>query len=159
MKRLVKNSLLMSAFLSLAMSGRASSAADEPFVAKEIPLGRDFLRLPRGRWVWLAKTGQESTRIMLGRGKKSDRHAIWFRDFKGVEYDNPWDYAYFVYLKPNRLIVDLDHDGYSEIGIATYDFGNSVIRDVMIFTIKKNRLEYVKTQGPFNLEADLSLFK
>lgn len=145
--------------LILANAASIPVVASESFEAKDIPLGRDFLRLPKGRWIWLAKTGQESTRAMIGRGKKSDRHAIWFRDFKGEEYDHAWNYAYFVHLKPGRLLIDLDGDGSPEVGIATYDYGNSVIRNVMIFTIKNNELQFLRQQGPFNLETDLSLYK
>jgi len=157
MKHLVKNSL--SVLFCAAVFFVFSFANADDFVAKEIPLGRDFLKLSNKRWIWLMKTGQESTRAMIGRGTKSDKHAIWFRDYKGVVHGNSWDYAYFVYLKPNHLIYDLDGDGEPEVGIATFDYGNSVIRDVMIFTVKNNQLQFVKNQGPFNLEADLSLHK
>ena len=157
MKRLVRNSFPL--FFCAVFIFVFHFASADDFVANEIPLGRDFLSLSNNRWIWLVKTGQESTRAMIGRGAKSDKHAIWFHDYKWLIHGNSWDFAYFVYLKPHRLICDLDGDGNPEVGVATFDYGNSVIRDVMIFTIRNNQLQFVRNQGPFNLEADLSLYK
>ena len=152
MKNLRRNKILAFAFLTLIIGTPC------PAVTKEIPLGRNFLNLSDGRWIWLKKVGQESTRTIIGRSSKSEKNAIWSHVYTS-EYDHPWDYAYFVYLKSKQLVVDLDHDGNPEVGIATFDYGNSAIRNVMIFSIKGDHLEFERQEGPFNLEADNNLFK
>lgn len=122
--------------------------------AGDPPIERDFLTLPDGRWIKLKKIDWQKTRIILG-----DKHKkkIWSRAYE-QEYDRLWEYAYFVRLKRNRFLVDLDHDGFPEVGIATYDMGNAMIRNVLIFSVKKDRLEFVKIQGPYNLAADENVF-
>lgn len=125
-----------------------------PAFAGDPPIDRNFLSLPDGRWIKLKKVGDYTTRMILG-----DKHKkkVWSREYE-QEYDRLWEYAYFVRLKRNRFLVDLDHDSFPEVGIATYDMGNAMIRNVLIFSVKKDHLEFVKIKGPYNLAADENVF-
>lgn len=125
----------------------------KPVFAGDPPIERDFLSLPDSRWIELRKIDWHKTRVILGRKNKK----IWSSEYE-QEYDHLWDYAYFVKLKSNRLLVDLDQDGFPEVGIATYELGNNMIRDILIFSVKKDRLVFVKKQGPFNLAEDGNVF-
>lgn len=126
-------------------------------VGGDVPIDRDFLRMPNGRWIWLKKTGLETTKAMVGKGPKLERNAIWTHLYESDE-NRSWEYAYFVRLKPNRFAVDLDGDGNAEIGISTYDMGNNMIRKIMLFSIVQNRLVFIRDHGPFNIAADESIF-
>jgi hypothetical protein len=46
-----------------------------------------------------------------------------------------------------------------EVAIMPYDSGNWMIRRALIYTVKSDRLELVKIQPNYNLEADESVFK
>jgi hypothetical protein len=129
----------------------AATAAGDP------PIERDFLKLPDGRWIWLEKIDWERTRVILGRGAKREQSAIWSENYESND-DRSWAYAYFVHLKPGKLAYDLDGDGRLEVGVATYDLGLLMIRKILIFTIEKNRLTFLREQGPYNMAADESVF-
>lgn len=146
MKNLVKNSIALSTFL-VALSA----------FGKDVPIERDFLTLPNGRWVWLKKTGWDTTKVMVGKGLKRERNATWARTFESSE-NRSWEYAYFVRLKPNTLAIDLDGDGNFEVGISTYDMGNNMIRRIMLFSVVGSHLVFVREHGPFNIAADESVF-
>ena len=124
-----------------------------------IPLDRNFMHLPDGRWMWLHKIDMESTEIIVGSGEKSLKNKIWSVIKSGTEDEGTWDYAYFIYFKPNVLWMDLNNDNYPEVAIATYDNGNLVEREVLIYTVKPNSVEFYKEEGPYNLEWDLPLDK
>lgn len=154
MKNLERNRLIAAGFFFIVlMAMRPFSVA----FAKDVPIDRDFLSLPDGRWIWLEKTGQDTTLAMVGKGMKSKSNAIWSKTYESDE-SRAWEYAYFVRLKPGIFAADLDHDGNIEIGISTYDMGNNMIRKIMIFSVQGNRLVVVKEQGPFNIAADESVF-
>lgn len=129
-------------------------AITKPIFAGDPPIERDFLSLPDGRWIELRKVDWHTTRIILG--GKNKKH-IWSVEYE-QEYDHLWDYAYFVKLKSNRFLSDLDQDGSQEVGIATYELGINMIRNILIFSVKKDRLVFVKKQGPFDLSEDGNVF-
>ncbi len=112
-----------------------------------IPVDDTELTLPDGRMVSSIRTGDHSHKIVLKNGKK----VLWSYNFE-FEYDRLWDDAFFVPIKPKKYFFDLNHDGYFEIAIATWDGGNNMEhRDAVIFTVKENSLEYFG-RHPFNLE-------
>lgn len=124
------------------------------------PVDRDFLRLSDGRWIWLKKIDTWSTQMIMGKGKNRNdkKNIIWSKVYE----DNPertWDYAYFSYLRPKKLLVDLDHDGFYEVAIATYDMGTLIIRPVTVFSIRPKELVYLHDTKPINLSTDEPVFK
>jgi hypothetical protein len=120
---------------------------------------RNFLPLPDDRWIWLKKVDDWSTRIMVGKGQpRSKSGVLWSKTYEDSD-DRTWAYAYFAWLKPGKLILDLDGDGTQEIGIATYDMGTLMIRPVIIFSIHGNEVIPLRVSGPINLAADESVFK
>lgn len=145
----MKNPRLLNKFILVCIL-----AVTMPVCAGDPPIERDFLSLPDGRWLELRKVNWHKTRIILG--KKNKKH-IWSSEYE-QEYDHLWDYAYFVKLKSNRFLVDLDRDDFPEVGIATYEMGINMIRDILIFSVKKDRLVFVKKQGPFDLAEDGNVF-
>jgi hypothetical protein len=146
MKNLGRNSVLLIAILFHCL-----------VFGKDVPINRDFLHLPNGRWIWLQKIDWDATKAMIGKGLKRESNVIWSRIFKSDE-NRAWEYAYFVRLKPKKFAVDLDRDGNFEVGISTYDMGNNMIRKVMIFSVIKDQLVLVREQGPYNIAADESVF-
>ena len=120
--------------------------------AGDVPVDRDFLRLPDQRWIWLEKTGWHTTRIILGRGKKSFKNKIW-SEVKETDGTHTWAYAFFVRIRTNKFIT-FDSDNNPQIAISTYDMGNNVIRYAIIYRVKADRLEVVHEIPGFNAAAD-----
>lgn len=73
-------------------------------------IDRNFLKLPDGRWIWLKKVDDWTTRIIVGKGRpRSERNMLWSKEYEDDDV-RTWAYAYFVYLKPGKLLVDLDRE-------------------------------------------------
>ncbi len=125
--------------------------------AGDPPIDRDFLTLPDGKWLWLEKTGWEKTTVMLGKGKKREKNSVWSKAYESND-DRSWAYAYLVHLKPGKLAYDINGDGRLEVGVATYDLGLLMVRDILIFTVEKDQLKLLQEQGPYDLAADNSVF-
>jgi hypothetical protein len=122
-------------------------------------IDRNFLKLPDGRWIWLKKLDEWTTRIIIGKGAmRAEGNSLWSKDYSDDEH-RTWAYAYFAYLKPRKLLVDLDHDGSPEVGVATYDLGTSMRRTILIFSIQGNQLVMLREHGPINLASDESAYK
>lgn len=124
--------------------------------AGDVPIERDFLQLPDSRWIWLEKIDVHATKIILGKGKKSEKNKIW-SEIRENDGRSTWDYGFFVKLKPNRF-TGRDKNGHILVAISTYDIGINMIRPALIFRIKKDRLEFVEERSPFNVAADQSVF-
>lgn len=125
--------------------------------AGDVPIGRDFLRLPDQRWIWLEKTGWHTTRIILGKGKKSLKNRIW-SEVRETDGTHTWAYAFFVRIHPKQFI-SFDQDKNPKVAISTYDMGNNVIRYAIIYRVKADRLEMIQEVAGFNAAADGSVFK
>lgn len=123
------------------------------------PIDRDFLQLSNNTWLQLKKIDWEKTEFIYGRGRGDGKKKtiIWSKVYE-TDDDRCWAYAYFLRLKPGRFAYDLDGDGSKEIGIATYDMGNNMIRRILIFSIKKDKIVFVREQGPYNIATDEPVF-
>lgn len=151
MKKLVKRSRLIFCFLfMICMSSFA--------IAGDVPIERDFLRLPDKRWIWLEKVGWHSTRVILGKGNKAYKNRIWSQVYETDGERHTWEYAFFIQMKPKQFIT-YDSKKNPQVAISTYDMGNGVMRWAIIYRVKNNRLEVVQEIDGFNTAADDSLFK
>jgi hypothetical protein len=128
--------------------------------ANDVPIDRDFLNLPGQRWVWLEKTGWHSTRVILGKGKKSFENRIWFKEYETGRDDrnHTWAYAFFVKIKPNRFI-DLDEKRNLRIAVSTHDIGTNVISYALIYKVGEKSLEVESEIPGFNTAADESVYR
>lgn len=126
--------------------------------AGDVPIERDFLRLPGQRWIWLEKLDWHSTRIILGKGKKTFKNKIWSETYESNGERHTWEYAFFIRITPKQFIT-LDTDNNPNFAISTYDMGNGLIRWAIIYRVKENKLEIVKEIDGFNVAADESIFK
>jgi hypothetical protein len=125
----------------------------------DVPIDRDFLRLPDQRWVWLEKTGWHSTRITLGKGEQSFKNKIWSKTYQTGrdEKRHSWAYTFFIRVKPNQFI-DFDVDKNPLVATSTYDMGNGVIRWAIIWRVKRDHLEIANEIDGYNVAADESVF-
>lgn len=149
-----KNKLLTLLLLLLSLAPVTSFGGD-------VPIERDFLRLPDQRWIWLEKTGWHSTRIILGKGRKSFKNKIWSKTYEtgpDEKRRHSWAYAFFVRVKPTQFVT-FDSDKNPQVAISTYDMGNGVIRWVILFRVKKDHLEIADEINGFNVAADESVFR
>lgn len=126
-------------------------------------LWRDFLKLPNNRWIWLKKVDEHKTKVILGKKIKNSRgklinKVIWSEEYE-EKYDALWDYAYFLKIKSGKFFTDINNDGYQEVAIMPFDDGLLMVRHVLLFTVKPDRLELLKMQPGYPLEADESVFK
>ena len=126
-------------------------------LAGDVPVYRDFLLLPDKRWIWLEKTGWHTTRIILGKGEKSFKNRIW-SEARENDGTHTWAYAFFVRLYPKKFI-SFDSDKNPLVAVSTFDMGNNMIRAVIIFRVKSDRLEIVSEIPGFNTAADESVFQ
>ncbi len=145
-----RNSLLAAVLLVILLGVQLCFAGD-------IPVNRDFLRLPDQRWIWLEKTGWHTTRIILGKGKKSFKNRIW-SEVRETDGTHTWAYAFFVRVRPNQFIT-FDVDKNPQVAVSTYDMGNNVIRYAIIYRVKVDRLEMIQEIPAFNAAADDSVYK
>lgn len=124
---------------------------------------RTFLYLSNGTWLYLKKIcweyDQEKFEFIYGRGKGDEKKkdVIWSKTYQ-TDGRRAWVYAYFLRLKPGRFVYDLDGDGNKEVGVATYDMGNNMIRRILIFSIQKDQIVFVREHGPYNIAADEPVF-
>ena len=160
MKNLLKRS---SCFLALAVLFCHQSIASLTYYETiGLPLWRDFLKLPHNRWIWLKKVDEHKTKLILGKKIKNSKgrlmnKVIWSEEYE-QKYDNLWDYAYFLKIKSGKFFSDINQDGNLEVAIMPFDDGQLMVRDALIFTVKPNRLELLKMQPGYHLEADKSVF-
>lgn len=151
MKKHVQRNKFLILFLFLLLTPPVSFAGD-------VPIERDFIRLPDQKWIWLEKTGWHSTRIILGKGKKSFKNRIWSKEYETDGIRHTWSYAFFVKINSGQFIT-FDEDKNPQVAISTYDMSNGVIRWAIIYRIKSNKLEVVKEVDGFNIAADDDIFK
>lgn len=151
MKKLEKRSKLIACFLFAICTSSLVMAGD-------VPIERDFLQLPDKRWIWLEKVGWHSTRIILGKGKKSYQNKIWSQVYETDGERHTWEYAFFIRMRPQQFIT-YDSQKNPQVAISTYDMGNGVIRWAVVYRVKKDKLEKVKELDGFNTAADESLFR
>ncbi len=124
---------------------------------------RTFLQLSKNTWLYLKRISREYDKekfeLQYGRGKGNEakKDIIWSKIFQTDE-SRAWEYAYFLRLKPGRFVYDLDDDGDKEFGISTYDMGNNMIREVLIFSIRKDQIVFLREYGPYNIAADEPAF-
>ncbi len=127
-------------------------------------LSRTFLQLNNGTWLHLKKVGWEygleKIEFLYGKGNGNEKKKdiLWSKAFETND-ERAWEYAYFLRLKPGRFIYDLDGDGNKEIGVATYDMGNNMFRRILIFSVLKDRIVFLREHGPYNIAADEPVFK
>lgn len=160
-KNLLKRSSYL--FLLAAFFCHQGIAALTYYETIGLPLWRDFLKLPNNRWIWLKKVDEHKTKVILGKKFKNSKgklinKVIWAEEYE-ENYDALWDYAYFLKIKSGKYFSDINHDGRLEVAIMPFDNGNNMIRHALIFTVKPERLELVKRQPDYPLEADESVFK
>ncbi len=123
---------------------------------------RTSLQLNNGAWLQLKRISREYDRekieFIYGRGNGKKRDIIWSRVFESND-ERAWVYAYFLRLKPRRFTYDLDGDGNQEVGVATYDMGNNMMRRILIFSIHKDKITFMREHGPYNIAADEPVFE
>jgi hypothetical protein len=127
-------------------------------LAGDLPIERDFLRLPDHRWIWLEKIDWHKTRVILGKGKKSFKNRIWSKDYETDGKHHTWAYAFFVRIRPARFF-DLDKKGNFRVAVSTTDLGNNVIRYAIIYRVMSDRLEIDQEIPGFNAAADGPVFE
>lgn len=134
--------------------------ADPPIHAPS----RTFLQMNDGTWLYLKKGDWEKNydkvEMIYGRGQGNEqkKEIIWSKVFE-TDDDRAWNYAYFLRLKPGKFICDIDGDGNKEFAVATYDIGNNMFRKILIFSIRRDHIVFVREHGPYNIAADEPVFR
>lgn len=151
MKNLAKRNKLILLFLFILHIFSCLCFGDD------IPIERDFLRLPDHRWIWLEKIDLHKTRVILGKGKKGFKNNIWSKVYETDGQHHTWAYAFFVRIKPGRFI-ETDAGGYLRVAVSTTDLGNNVIRYAIVYKVLPDRLEIEKEIPGFNAAEDGPIF-
>ncbi len=145
-----RNDFLISTLFVILLGAQICFAGD-------VPVDRDFLKLPDQRWIWLEKTGWHTTRIILGKGEKSFKNRIW-SETRETDGTHTWAYAFFVRMRPNQFIT-FDADKNPQVAVSTYDMGNNIIRYAIVYRVHAERLEMIQEIPGFNAATDASVYK
>lgn len=149
-KSFIRNPKRIANALVIFLLGSASAYAANG----KMPIDDTEIKLPDGRAIEAIRCGVHCHCLVVKRAKNVLRKQCYEEEF-----DRLWDYAFFVPVKPGKYIADVDGDGNSEIGIATWDGGNNIInRYGLAFSIKGNKLVYFGRKK-FNLEYGEYLYK
>jgi hypothetical protein len=123
----------------------------------EMPVDDVDLNLPDGRSIHLKRIGDHRQLVTLVKNSDHNKVVLWKKEFE-EEFDRLWDWAFFVPVRPKKYVVDINRDGYPEIGIATWDGGNNIDnRYALVFSVLENQLVYIGRRK-FNLEYGRSLY-
>jgi hypothetical protein len=126
--------------------------------AGDVPIDRNFMKLPDGRWVWLRKIGWHSTQVILGKGQKSPKNGIWSKVYETDGQRHSWAYAFFIKIKSGKFIIhEKPHD--TKFAISTYDMGTGMLRWAIVYRVRNDQLEIAEEIDNFNVAADENLFK
>ena len=121
------------------------AAEPDPYV--EALQEKRFLKLPNGYEVLISyhshsEEALSKTRIFMRRNGK----IFWDKTFVN-EYDELWYKANFIPVIKDQFLVDLNDDGFPEIGIANWSGGKApCASSAIIFTVKEDSLQFLKRQ-------------
>jgi hypothetical protein len=134
---------------TIVAMGNASYAANGV-----MPINDTEIRLSDGRVIEAVRCGTHCHCLVMKRGGMALRKQCYQEEF-----DRLWDYAFFVPVKAEKYVDDVDGDGNPEIGIATWDGGNNIInRYALAFSVKGDKLVYFGRRK-FNLEYGEYLYE
>jgi hypothetical protein len=125
--------------------------------AKDVwPFDKTALTLKDGRKIKLDRMAEENTWRLSLRNKKGD--LVWSKNYS-EDFDSLWHYAYFVRVKGNNFVYDLNKDGYPKIALSTWDGGNAPTRPAIIFTVREKDLVVFKIVKKYLIESEKAVFK
>ena len=120
------------------------------------PFDKTKITMKDGRTIRLDKMSEEYTwkLSLFSKAKKLLWSKTYSQDFKSL-----WGDAFFVRVKRKTFIYDLNHDGYPEIALTTWDGGNAPLRPAIIFTVKEKELKVFRVIDEYLFESGEPLYK
>lgn len=142
----------------MLLSQIALSKDSDPYVEKL--RNKTYLKLPDGKEILLSyplKYNEgvgEKVRVFMRSGSK----VLWDKTFS-EDFGTLWHEAYFVPIKKDTFILDINNDSIPEIAIAVWSGGNASEKSsALIFSVKDHSLEFFK-QEPIAIEFTRSVYK
>lgn len=130
----------------ILLSQAALSKGPDPYVEKL--RDKTYLKLPDGKEVIISypfsvNEGKgEKIRVFLRKGAK----ILWDKTFS-EDFGTLWHEAYFIPIKKDQFILDLDNDSLSEIAIAVWSGGNATeSSSAIIFSVHDDALKIFKIE-------------
>jgi hypothetical protein len=120
--------------LYIAISTFPSATAE----AKRDLMMNGSLTLADGRKLVLKHAQSEAACWEMSLRARTGKY-LWDRTFC-TDFDLLWLEPFFVPIKADRYELDLNRDGYPEIGVAVWDGGNAPMRWAIIFTVEEKSL-------------------
>ena len=119
-------------------------------------MNKTSLKFEDGREVKLKRLGDEDLWSLMLLNRK--KHVVWRKNYSQA-FDALWNTAFFIKIKNNSYIYDLNHDGYPEVALTVHCGGMRTITPIITFSIKGNRLEVYKVFKEYPFEGQESLFQ
>jgi len=142
----------------MLLSQVALSKNSDPFVEKLRE--KTFLKLPDGKEIIISYPVKynegvgEKIRVFMRNGTR----ILWDKTF-AEDFGTLWHEAYFIPIKKEQFIMDLNNDSNPEIAIAVWSGGNASQNSLaLIFTVKENSLELFRKES-IAIEFARSVYK
>lgn len=113
------------------------------------------LTLDDGRVIQLLKKSTHSWSLSL---LDDSGQTLWSKNYS-EDFDSLWEYAYFIKIKQNSYLRDINKDGRPEFALSTWEGGNAPNRPAIIFTVEENELKVFKIVKEYPIESCQPLFK
>lgn len=130
----------------ILLSQAALSKGPDPYVEKL--RDKTYLKLPDGKEVIISypisvNEGKgEKVRVFLRKGSR----ILWDKTFS-EDFRTLWHEAYFIPIKKDQFILDLDNDSFPEIAIAVWSGGNATeSSSAIVFSVKDDALKIFKIE-------------
>ena len=147
-KCIARSVIEITLLLSVAFEADGKGFCKNPFDKNEI----DLLD---GRKLSLERESLHRWMLSL---KSADRSVLWQKSYS-EDFDSLWNYAYFIKVKGDHYIVDLDNDGFPEVAISTWDGGNGANRPAIVFSVRAVDLSVLKVVSDYPVESCRPLFR
>jgi len=142
----------------LFLSQVAFSKNPDPYVEKL--RDKTYLKLPDGREIIISyplKYNEgvgEKVRVFM----RSGARVLWDKTF-AEDFGTLWHEAYFIPVKTDYFVADLNDDSIQEIAIAVWSGGNASQNSLaLIFSVKDKSLQLFKKE-PIAIEFARSVYK
>lgn len=130
----------------ILLSQAALSKEPDPYIEKL--RDKTYLKLPDGKEVLISyplsvNEGKgEKVRVFLRKGSR----LLWDKTFS-EDFGTLWHEAYFLPLRRDQYILDLDNDSFLEIAIAVWSGGNATgSSSAILFSVKDDALKFFKKE-------------
>lgn len=113
-----------------------------PFIQADPDTDKTTVRLEDGRKLAAVRRGEVAFDLQL---LSTRNKVIWKKTLGSLSGHSQWQYMYFIRICGDKFSTDINGDGYPEFVIGPFDGGNNPIRDVFIYTVREDKVVFLKS--------------